>query len=240
MTDQLLQAIGGGTGKFLSNVFKSIQTVAEEIELAIKKYPMQADLLDPMFMEFQLQAHEMQALDDRVFRSHVQEILERIGTRVGKKALEKGTKAEVLVALMNSSFIAPLNQSALALYEKLFTDIIGKRAFNEILGASFPARGAYPGETDELLEWARQRVRQERRTHASNSTKSKKDKGNIERQINVDQDTGERNSQITLPGLQGWGLDRDKEDNHPSGLLADPRRHAGELISRKSITSLSK
>ena len=239
MTDQLLQAIGGGTGKFLSNVFKSIQTVAEEIELAIKKYPMRADLLDPMFMEFQLQANEMAKLDNRVFRSHVHEILERVGTGVKKKDLEKGTKAEVLIALMNSSFIAPLNQSALALYERLFTDIIGKKAFTKVLGAGFSAREAYPGETNELLEWARQRVRQERRPHG-NSTRSKQDKGNMERQIRVDKDTGEGDSQITLPGLQGWGLDRDKENNHPSGLLADPRRHAGELISRESIASLDK
>ena len=82
------------------------------------------------------------SLDERVYRAHARELVERV--KRGER-LEDGTKAEVMVLLSQQTLLAPPTQQYAALYEKLFAEIFGTSVEGE------PAREPWPKASEELL-----------------------------------------------------------------------------------------
>jgi hypothetical protein len=84
-----------------------------------------------------------------LYRAHVQELIARAGTTT---KLDLGTKAEVVLGLVEASLVAPLTQGGALLYERLFEAIVGERyAVRKTEG--------YRGQYDDLLREARGKVR---------------------------------------------------------------------------------
>lgn len=97
-----------------------------------------------------------------LYEPHAKEIVQRF--KAGED-LGPGTKAEVLAGLMQTSLKTPLTSSGLALAEKLFRECSKKD-----LGADL-GREAYPGELEERLAEARQKLRVERNKGGAGSKK---------------------------------------------------------------------
>lgn len=93
----------------------------------------------------------MAELDSAVYRYHVRELLDWAGM---EGPLGHGTKAEVLVVLMHTSFRAPLKRDAQALYETLFEECFGRERALALLGP-MRATFSYSGAMAELLHEAR-------------------------------------------------------------------------------------
>lgn len=95
----------------------------------------------------------MTTLDERVYRAHARELVERC--RNGAK-LDDGTKAEVMVALSQMSLVAPPSAQYAALYERLFAEIFEQAVPGDA------AREPWPKASDELLADLRRKVGRER------------------------------------------------------------------------------
>jgi hypothetical protein len=158
----LSQILDGPALSAMSQTFRAIEIVGEELELAKERHPQRIHKIDEMFMTFQQQAHEMMHLREELFRSHVVEILDRVGEGVNKKELEMGTTAEVIMGLYYSSLEAPLTNAATFLYQNLLSSIIGEKAFIDMIGEKFEVYEQWPGEIAELETWARHKLRRPR------------------------------------------------------------------------------
>jgi hypothetical protein len=95
-------------------------------------------------------------VDTRAYRHHVVELL---GRYKAGTSLQPGTEAEVLLGLVETSRVAPLNQGGAALYHRLFRRVIGPEAHDQVLEGMTAPRERWDGQTDELLHEARPQVR---------------------------------------------------------------------------------
>jgi hypothetical protein len=97
-------------------------------------------------------------LHNRVYASHVRELLDRVAS---DNPLSFATKAEVLVALMRMSLTAPLNRNAQVLYERLFLEIMGKLPPG--ISEAAPMTEMYAGAADDLLIEMKKKYRKDDR-----------------------------------------------------------------------------
>lgn len=91
----------------------------------------------------------MSTLDERVYRHHAKELIERCAK--GMK-LTDGTKAEVMILLSKLSLVAPPSAHYAALYERLFAEIFGMSVPGEAV------REPWPGASEELLAHLRRKA----------------------------------------------------------------------------------
>lgn len=95
-------------------------------------------------------------LHEDLYRSHVRELL---GRHAAGDRFDTGTTAEVLIGLMHTSFQAPLNQGGYALYHRMFRKVFGDVLTKRIFGDGPEPREMWDGQTDELEDQARRKVR---------------------------------------------------------------------------------
>lgn len=91
-----------------------------------------------------------------VYRAHVRELCGR-WKRTRKVAdLDHPTSAEVLLGLMETSLVAPLTQTGIALYSRIFAEIFGEDTVPELL--KYAEREAWEGQVDEELARLKRRT----------------------------------------------------------------------------------
>ena len=111
-------------------------------------------------------------LNNRLFRAHCKEIVQRARQNKlrYKKDRDPATLAELLHAMMQTSFATPLNQMGTRLYWILFKaalpdgyeKVLREMRDQGIRDAEWIPREDYGGQTVQLLDTLRQKFRQER------------------------------------------------------------------------------
>lgn len=138
-------------GSSVRGAFERLGICAEECE----RVGIYRSMHSEMFMML-CPVESMSRAQPSVYRSHARELIERY---VSGEPLDLGTKAEVLLGMVDTSLVAPLNPGGTALYHHLFRDVMGEDAYRELFGDTQPPRERWPGETAELLDEARRQVR---------------------------------------------------------------------------------
>ena len=142
VVDGILTSMGQ-TGSVIQQTFRCIE-IAEDILSDFKnRYPAQANEIDAAF-PYLRPGELFQHLDERIYRSHVKELIER--SMVGDD-MNLGTKAEMLYVLFQTSLRAPLNQDGAALMGHLFHDVMGEEACEYIKKHT----GKAPNEAQEYI-----------------------------------------------------------------------------------------
>jgi hypothetical protein len=95
----------------LGPIFQQMEWAEEEIELAQRLHPVQADLLWTT-CRLLVPTHELMRTEF-VYRSHCRELLERVADGQDTRP---GTSAEVAIACSQTSLLAPLTTSGTGLY----------------------------------------------------------------------------------------------------------------------------
>lgn len=118
-------------GNTLSNVFKQMEIMEEEIARAISNHPDKAGQIDNAFLLGSPSdlMNTIPTLDERAYRSHVRELLNRVanGTDVSL-----GTNLEMLIILVHASLSAPLDRVNSYLYGQLFIKVYGKEIVEDL------------------------------------------------------------------------------------------------------------
>jgi hypothetical protein len=144
---------GASTGpafEDMAEVFRRIKIADEAIKAFAKRSPFHESALDRSFLALRWQLPG--TVPDRVYRAHVEELLQRV---IAGESLVEGTRAEVMFALSGTTLIAALGQQAAALYKQLFSEIWGAdSSFTQPV-----SREPWPGALNELLHELRRRVR---------------------------------------------------------------------------------
>ena len=113
----------GALGGRLEKLFAFMKLTEQAISDGILKHPEDVTLINGLFPALRPPDVFFQyPLDDRVYLAHAAELIERA---LRGDSLQPGTGAEVLLCLVVTSYRAPMNRDAAALYTQLFTDIMG-------------------------------------------------------------------------------------------------------------------
>lgn len=103
--------------------------------------------------------HTMTQLVDDVYRAHARELIGRAHRDEDPKP---ATEAEIMIAMMRGSLIAPLDTLHSALYERCFFRVFGKNVDD-----CEPFKEPYEGAIGELITTYRRRFRDEKRQWSS-------------------------------------------------------------------------
>lgn len=87
-----------------------------------------------------------------LYRAHARELAERMRDGV---SLERGTRAEVMLAMIDASLASPLTRAGQAVYEHLFVEMMPNDARK--LGI-VPTPGMYPQQVEEDIRAAQNRL----------------------------------------------------------------------------------
>lgn len=146
-----------GAGSLLG----TLQTVFDQMaiaELEIKRYTarFQGNRVDIQRAFVQLRWILNTPVPEGVYRSHVRELLTRV---VNDQSLMRGTKAEVLMLLSETSLVAPLGPRRAALYLMLFDELYPQQFDEQPVDIQEP----WTGSSSELLEELRHKAKVDRR-----------------------------------------------------------------------------
>jgi hypothetical protein len=145
----LVEAMAGVPGYgAIDRAFAAMRLAEDEIGAAKRRHPAQAALLHRSFEV--LCAPPLHPYDDRVYRAHARELLDRLARGDDTRP---GTCAEALVAVMQAVTVAPPGAQLAALAEHLFVAVFGKP-----IDDSEPPREPWKGASDELLADLRRRL----------------------------------------------------------------------------------
>lgn len=157
---KMVEALGdlmpeGGAGA-VRFTFDCMEAAEDEIARAKRRWPKSVAKVDAAFLAL-MPTPVFRGKAIEVYRSHVVELLGR--ARVGTK-LEPATEAEVLLALLAMSLIAPPSQQYAALADALFATVMpaAYAKLDKGHGASEP----WPGASAELLGTMRRKLAQPR------------------------------------------------------------------------------
>jgi hypothetical protein len=140
----------------LGPVFQQMEWAEEEIELAQRLHPAQADLLWTTFRLLVPTHHLMQT--EFVYRSHCRELLERVA---GGQDTRPGTSAEVAIACSQTSLVAPLTTSGTGLYLRAWAKAFPDRPITDDAGERLAHHEALKGDViDEHEARARRTLSQ--------------------------------------------------------------------------------
>lgn len=156
--DILKEITGDGQ---LGKIFRMIEITEEEIELAMQQFPQRAEWIYNSFMMFQNEAGSFSNYDLQLWRFHCRELLERVGNPPSKKEQrELGTRAMAMVAFVEASLIAPLNEDGTMAYAKLFGVLYGEVKLHEFFENVDLRKisGSYAGAVDEMIGWTLKRM----------------------------------------------------------------------------------
>lgn len=137
----------------IAKAFEAIETAFEAMETAERVLAENGLTDDPNMFKLLQPTEAMLALVPRVYESHAEELCRRY---LAGGDTRLATKAEVLLSLMHTSFMSPLNHDGCMLYERLFVDVMGALPF-ELDGVKY--KEEWPGQFEEALAEARVKLR---------------------------------------------------------------------------------
>lgn len=140
-----IDALLGG-GSRMSHAFAMMAIAEEEIAAHDAERP-------GLFLLLQCPPG-MSGVSEKVYRAHARELLLRV---LAGEDTRPGTKAEVLMHCSAASLKRPPGNEELVLFERCFEHVFG------LTVPGYPAREAYPGQFDDLLEQCRKAYRDEKR-----------------------------------------------------------------------------
>jgi hypothetical protein len=110
----------------------AVEQAEDEIDLAIARYPEQADLLYHAFVLLYPRELGRALNTEFVYRSHVRELLERVAAGTDTRP---ATAAELCVILAGLSHRAPLHAAATGLYFRIWLQAFPQHSFSAELAA---------------------------------------------------------------------------------------------------------
>ena len=149
------------------NTLSHIDVVWQLIDEYMPIYPDRAEVIYNMFLSFQDASQMMAEYDIKVFTSHVSEILDRVGRKVNKPEMEKGTDAELLVAMFEISLKTPVHTDAFLIARQMFMEIMGFDPI-EVFEKPYDPYAKAPSESwsgavGEEIEAAKRTLRRDRK-----------------------------------------------------------------------------
>lgn len=147
----LREVLDGPLCSAIEECFQRMEIAEEAINRFADDYPERRDEINRAFgsLCWQLPVRA----SDRVFRAHVEELLQRV---VDRASLEEATRAEVLMLLSEGSLIAPLGPQRAALFVALFEEVWGEAP---PLGGEVVINEPWKGASNELLDELRRKFR---------------------------------------------------------------------------------
>lgn len=147
-------------GRAIADAFRRMSIAEEEICAAKARHRRSASRLHTAF-RYLCPPAALMGLDDRIYRAHCREILDRVAARAD---LKLGTAAEVIAALSQASLTAPPSRVELLLYSELFDRLFPAES-TALLTDRWPSEpDAYEREEMRRLEQRlRRRLSAERR-----------------------------------------------------------------------------
>ena len=137
----------------LSNLFSQMDWAEDEVEAAQKLRPKDADAL---YHSFGLLApsHPLMSTEF-VYRSHVREILRRVGRG---EDTQPGTWAEIACAMHDVSLEAPIHGAAFGLYARAWNRAFPTKPFPDQADTIEHTEGLYGSQIDDLEAEARHKL----------------------------------------------------------------------------------
>lgn len=125
-------------------LFRLMDLAEQEITKAKESYPLQETILHAAFALLCPRMELFGSKTPDLYVAHVQEILTRVRNGVDTRP---GTKAEVLAAMVETSFLAPLDEVGRNLTTRLFKEVLPDVECVEMGEVHEP----WPGSLDESL-----------------------------------------------------------------------------------------
>lgn len=116
-------------GEAITGIFRFMEIAEEEIAAAQRRWPRHADALWDSF-RLLTPTKGFRHKSEHLYRQHCREILERV---TEGEDTRPGTKAEVLIGLVEVSLAVPLKPEAQYLYTRLFLDLHNPSAPQDVL-----------------------------------------------------------------------------------------------------------
>jgi hypothetical protein len=167
MRESLLSMMGS-TGSVIGSVFEHMEIVEQELIAAMEQFPDRAEVIFHMFGQFSDMSSLIidNCMSNKLFRHHVAELLQRVGQNPPKRIMEMGTTVEVALGAYFTSLKVPLNEDGAALYEKVWIDIFGEKAFHDIHEKGnlndVKTKESWIGATEEFFSEARRKCSKDR------------------------------------------------------------------------------
>lgn len=168
MTTEGILSMMGGLGSLMGNVFEHMEIVEQEQTAAMEQYPDRAEVIFHMFAKFSDMSGLIieNCMDNKMFRHHVAEILQRVGSNQPKRIIELGTTVELALGAYFTSLRVPLNQDGAAIYEYLWIEIFGEKAFHDLTQKGnlndVRTQESWAGATEEFIGAFRRKVSHDR------------------------------------------------------------------------------
>ncbi len=157
MATEGILSMMGRTGSIIGSAFEHMEIVEQEQTAAMEQYPDRAEVIFHMFAQFSDMSGLIieNCMDNKLFRHHVAEILQRVGSNQSKRIIELGTTVEIALGAYFTSLKVPLNNDGAAIYEKMWIEIFGEKAFQDLTGKGnlndVRAQESWAGATDEYI-----------------------------------------------------------------------------------------
>ena len=142
-SEKIINLVEEHMGPFTA-AFNLMELAEEVIRKAIEAEPDEAKkgLIKNIFKY--LAPHQIMLDKPRLFEAHCQELINRLLTNID---LLPATDAEILAAIVEGSFKAPLSRDGAAAYARLFVKLFPEQAaMAELLSSE-----TYPGAVDEII-----------------------------------------------------------------------------------------
>lgn len=137
----------------ITAVFALMGVAEEEIARATRRYPRRKEALNRACKVLLAPSQEMYEMDERVYRHHAAELLDRVG-RSDVAGADAGTTAEVLITLHLGSLKAPFARDPQVLFERLFQEILP----GSLADQDWSLKPSYPNADRECEAQLRRRL----------------------------------------------------------------------------------
>jgi hypothetical protein len=168
MSTESILGMMGKTGSLMGSVFEHMEIVEQEQTAAMEQYPDQAEVIFHMFGQFSDMSGVIieNCMDNKMFRHHVAEILQRVGSKQSPATIRMGTLVEIALGAYFTSLKVPLDNNGMALYEFVWIKIFGEKAFRDLTKredlANVRVQEDWVGATEENLNDFRRKCSKER------------------------------------------------------------------------------
>lgn len=135
----------------LFGAFRDMEIAEEEIALAIERHPEQRDAIWDSF-QYCMRGPVLGQAPEKVYRSHMRELIERVAAGASDKEINDATNAEICWMLKDLALIAPLNADGFYLYYTCFSAAFPEDAPRVFAGMDWTPRESWVGRGEELRQ----------------------------------------------------------------------------------------